>query len=47
VAHTFILAIQEAATKRIAVGMKPACANSSQDPISKNLITKNWAGGVA
>jgi hypothetical protein len=28
-------------------GLKPAQANSSQDPISKNPITKNWAGGVA
>jgi hypothetical protein len=26
---------------------KSARANSSQDPISKNPITKNWAGGVA
>jgi hypothetical protein len=27
--------------------LKPAQANSLLDPISKNLITKNWAGGVA
>jgi hypothetical protein len=27
--------------------LKPAQANSSWDPISKNPITKNWAGGVA
>jgi hypothetical protein len=26
---------------------KPAWVNSSRDPISKNPITKNWAGGVA
>jgi hypothetical protein len=26
---------------------KPAWGNSSQDPISKNPITKNWGGGVA
>jgi hypothetical protein len=26
---------------------KPAQGNSSWDPISKNLLTKNWAGGVA
>jgi hypothetical protein len=26
---------------------KPVWANNSQDPISKNPITKNWAGGVA
>jgi hypothetical protein len=26
---------------------KPACANSSGDPILKNCITKNWAGEVA
>jgi hypothetical protein len=25
-------------------GPKPAWANSSQDPISKNSITKSWAG---
>jgi hypothetical protein len=25
---------------------KPAWANSWQDPISKNPITKNWAGKV-
>jgi hypothetical protein len=28
-------------------GFKSARASSSQDPISKNPITKNWAGGVA
>jgi hypothetical protein len=27
--------------------LKTAQANSSQDPISKNPIIKNWAGGVA
>jgi hypothetical protein len=26
---------------------KPIWANSMRDPISKNSITKNWAGGVA
>jgi hypothetical protein len=26
---------------------KPPQANSLQDPISKNPMTKNWAGGVA
>jgi hypothetical protein len=26
---------------------KPACTNSSRDPISKNPITKNWVCGVA
>jgi hypothetical protein len=26
--------------------LKPAQANSSPDPISKNPITKNWASGV-
>jgi hypothetical protein len=28
-------------------GSKPAQANSSRDPILKNPVTKNWAGGVA
>jgi hypothetical protein len=28
-------------------GLKPAQANSSRDPISKHLITKNWARRVA
>jgi hypothetical protein len=27
--------------------LKPALANSLRDPILKNPITKNWAGGVA
>jgi hypothetical protein len=27
--------------------LKPAQANSSQNPISKNAIAKNWGGGVA
>jgi hypothetical protein len=27
--------------------LKPAQVNISQDPVSKNRITKNWAGGVA
>jgi hypothetical protein len=27
--------------------LEPAWANSSRDPIWKNPITKNWAGGVA
>jgi hypothetical protein len=27
--------------------MKPVQTNCSQDPISKNPITKNWIGGVA
>jgi hypothetical protein len=27
--------------------LKPAQANSLQDPISKNPITKTWASGVA
>jgi hypothetical protein len=27
--------------------LKPAWANSLQDPISKNPITKSWADGVA
>jgi hypothetical protein len=30
-----------------ACNLKPARANSSQVPILKNPITKNWAGGVA
>jgi hypothetical protein len=29
------------------LGSKPAQRNSFQDPISKNPITKKWAGGVA
>jgi hypothetical protein len=29
------------------LSLKPARANSLQDPVSKNPITKNWAGGVA
>jgi hypothetical protein len=28
-------------------GLKPARANSSQDPISKTPVTKKGAGGVA
>jgi hypothetical protein len=27
--------------------LKPAQANSSRDPILKNPITENWAGGMA
>jgi hypothetical protein len=27
--------------------LKPAWANSSQDPILKSPVSKNWTGGVA
>jgi hypothetical protein len=41
-----ILATQEAEIRRVTVLSQPE-ANSLQDPISKNPVTKNWAGGVA
>jgi hypothetical protein len=34
-------------TSVILATQEAAWANSSQDSISKNTITKNWAGGMA